>query len=100
MSSPANKKDRVMPRLSEFDVERIASAVAEKILLKREDKDPELGRKAAALYCSISVREFDRERLRFPKVLVEARSSRPVLFRRSTLDVYRASRAGLTLRSA
>jgi hypothetical protein len=96
MSSSANKSGRLM--LSDLDVERIAAAVAVRLQGQAPavaDPDPELTRAEAAKFCRLSLREFDRERSRYPKVLTPSRATRPVLFRRSTLEIYRARRPAL-----
>lgn len=84
----------MITRLHPADLEALAQRTAQLVRPVLLDSDPELTRVEAAAYCRISVREFDNERERFPKALKPARTTRPLLWRRSTLDCYRAIRAG------
>jgi hypothetical protein len=83
-----------IPRLHPADLEALAQRTAQLMRPVLLDTDPEMTKAEAALYCRCSEREFDRERERFLKNLKPARNSKPLLWRRSTLDCYRAIRAG------
>jgi len=85
-------------RLHPADLEALAQRTAQLMRPTLLDTDPEMTREEAAAYCRLSVREFDRERERFAATLKPARASRPILWRRSTLDIYRAQRGGASLR--
>jgi hypothetical protein len=82
-------------RLHPEDLQAIITGVAVQLRPALADADPELTRVEAAKFCRISMREFDRERTRYPDALKPARHRRPLLWRRSTLEVYRASRGAL-----
>lgn len=82
-------------RLHPDDLEALAVRTVQLMRPALLDPDPEMNREEAAAYCRVSVREFDRERERYPEHLKAARNTRPLLWRRSTLDCYRAVRAGL-----
>lgn len=83
--------------MSESEIQLIAELAADRVVAKLRpqllDTDPHFTREEAAKYCRISVAEFDRERDRVPKLLAAARTRRPLLWRRSTLDIYRATAA-------
>lgn len=81
-------------RIHPDDLQAIIAGVVVQLRPALADADPEFTREEAADYCRISVSEFDRERGRHPEALRPARTTRPLLWRRSTLDCYRAVRAG------
>lgn len=81
-------------RMHPEDIKLLARETAALLRPSLIDTDPEMTRDEAAAYCRISAREFDRERDRFADTLKPARNTRPLLWRRSTLDIYRAIRAG------
>lgn len=83
-----------MTRLHPDDLQAIITGVVVQLRPAMADADPEFTREEAAEYCRMSAREFDRERGRRPDLLKPARTTRPLLWRRSTLDCYRALRAG------
>lgn len=77
--------------MTDADVERVAQRVAAILRPQLLDTDPLFTRAEAAAYCRVSLAEFDRERIRHPKLLKPARNRKPLHWRRSTLDVYRAT---------
>jgi hypothetical protein len=83
-----------LPRLHPEDLKALAAEIVVQLRPAMADADPEMTREEAAAYCRISVREFDRERERHEAQLKPARTTRPLLWRRSTLDCYRALRGG------
>lgn len=81
--------------MNERALQRLADIVVARLKPQLLDTNPQFTREEAAAFCRISVREFDRERARYPQLLAPNRDAKPLLWSRDRLEIYRSQRATL-----
>lgn len=80
-----------VPTLSARDL-ALAELIIGKLRVLQLQAVPDLGREEAAHYCGLSLRAWDRECRRYPRLLKPCKPTRPLRWWVSTLDIYRTLR--------